>query len=159
MTTLVVYRGWLAADSRMTQGSELCCDTYQKIHKVHLGKVTIAVSGSISAAEEFLQEDWRWKVRPPVPDSDRFKGVSAIVHRAGDRHCFTFNGEGYETMSTNDAMPVCLGSGAGYASAAILSAVAAGVKMTPKQMVEHAVAVASQIDMATGGTINSVRLK
>ena len=164
MTTIVVYRGWIAADSRLTDYSGVCTDHTPKI----LVRDDCVVASAGGGAEGWymmnshrLLEDWQ-PSGPVLPiewtkGKHYLKSVDLLIYRWGDNVCYTST----KTQAC-DPLPInkeaiALGSGAQYARAAC-TVLSRETAYPARSVIKKAVEYAAMLDPNTGGAVQTVKL-
>lgn len=169
MTTIAIYKGWLAADSRSSDENEVLDDTCQKISMDRDDGLIITGAGEGPPLERFMYGRWddiEWpKNGSPILTKKQLKPLKHCdvwVYRPGDKHFYQSTDMGFEPIPTN-GLPQAIGSGATYFKGAIdalLSVKAAGnLQLSDRSMINLAMQSAINIDMYSGGKINIIKLK
>ncbi len=164
MTTIVTFRGWMAADSRFTADTILT-DECKKIITRPDG---IVVAGAGEGApgwavmnKPLLAKNWTTEGGPEFPeewaeDKRMLKKTITLLYWPGEKFI-------YQTSDTRwcDPLPVdgCYGIGSGGEIARMACKVLAGETRYPaRTIVKKAVEYAIQMDPNSGGKVQVVKL-
>jgi ATP-dependent protease HslVU (ClpYQ) peptidase subunit len=139
MTTLAYRDGELATDSRITSGDMIISDTRKKVHRLRDGSI-LAWSGSVQQAELLLRAMRKTGTKIPKLDD-----ISAL-HLRTDGTLWEYEGEAWVKQ---DPGYYATGSGSAYAFAAMDAGASA----------KEAVRIAIKRDAASGGRVQSLKLK
>ncbi len=163
MTTIVVYRGWMASDSRVTYDDGVCTDHSPKI----LSRPDCVVAAAGGGAEGWhmmnsplLLENWG-DHGPHFPQEwvhkDYLKSVELLLWRRGDKVMYSSTKTRVCDPLPIDKEAIAIGSGAGFARAAC-AVLAAETAYPARTIIRKAVEYAAQLDHQTGGKVHAVKL-
>ncbi len=165
MTTCVVYRGWMAADSRYSDGSSILTDSTSKIIARPDG-ATVAGCGYGAQSwammnSPLLIKNWG-PMGPEFPedwalDKTMLKKCTLWIHIAGTRILYQSAYGRHCDPLPIDKEPMGMGTGGDFARAAC-NVLAAETSYTPKQIIKKSVEYAIEMDPNSGGKVQVVRL-
>lgn len=165
MTTIVVYRGWMAADSRLTDDGGLCTDHTPKI--LVRDDCVVASAGGGAEGWQMMNSPHllrEWGDSGPVLPAEWTKGkhylksVELMLYRWGDDVMYTSTKTQACDPLPIDKEAIAIGSGAAYARMAccVLSRETA---YPPRSVIKKSIEYAAMIDVNTGGAVQTVRLR
>jgi len=166
MTTIVVYKGWMAADSRYSDGSSILTDYCPKILTREDG-LTVAAAGEGAQGNAVMHSpllglNWLDGMGPEFPlewatDETMLGKISFLLHRRGDKELYMSSATRWcDPMPVNREM-IGIGSGADFARAAC-KVLEAESNYPPKKIITLAVEYAISLDINSGGDVQLVRL-
>ena len=165
MTTIVVYKGWMAADSRYADGSSILTDHCPKILQREDG-ITIAAAGEGAQGNAIMHapglSDMMHDFGPEFPlewaqDKKMLSKVHLIMHVKGEKVCYISSATRWcDPMPINKEM-IAIGSGEAFARAAC-KVLEAETDYPPKKIVQLSVQYAISLDINSGGEVMLVRL-
>jgi ATP-dependent protease HslVU (ClpYQ) peptidase subunit len=165
MTTIVIYKGWMAADRRYSDGSSILTDQCPKILKREDG-LTVAGAGDGAQSWAIMNAPGLlgfWTDSGPefplewVQDKTIMRRIQLLMHNKGEKVCYLTGATRWcDPMPINKEM-IAIGTGESFARAAC-KVLEQETDYPPKVIIQKSVEYAIQMDVNSGGDVDLVRL-
>jgi len=163
MTTIVVYKGIMACDSRygFSEEGQLLTDHCEKIYINN--DIILAGAGAGGECDAFMREDfsfldWDNPIFPQKWVKRYLKHITVLMYRKGEKHMLMTAEGRYPDPVPFDKEPIAIGSGANFAKSAA-HALMHYSDLTPKEIAVASVEAAIEFDLHSGGEVKTQNIK